>query len=365
MWQDTALTRLLKIDVPIVQGPFGGGLSSHELTTAVSKAGGLGSFGANHLDPDQIRQLVSDLRKGTPRPFAVNLWIDHEDLGGQAISAEEFEARIDVFRPMLDALGLERPSRPARFGMKYEDQVAALLDAKPAVFSFVYGVPDAETLKACRARGIVTIGTATSVPEAVMLEEAGVDAIVATGLEAGGHRVSFLHSAEESLTGTFALVQLVRAAVRCPVIAAGGIAQGKAVAAALTLGADGVQVGTAFLATDESGASAPHRDILWSPEASHTRLTRAFTGRLARGVPNALSRMVDTSLLGAAPYPVQSWITGTLKAAAIAQGRADLMLLWAGQAAPLRRHRSAEAVFADLVAEASAAFGANGMHDHG
>jgi nitronate monooxygenase len=180
--------------------------------------------------------------------------------------------------------------------------------------------------------------------------------LVATGMEAGGHRVSFLRSAEDSLTGTLALVPVVADRVSVPVIAAGGIADGRGIAAALTLGAQGVQLGTAFLACEESGASAPHREALFGEGARYTALTRAFTGRLARGLRNHFLEDMAARKPPLFPYPIQSWFTGTFRQAAMEQGRADLISLWAGQAAPLLRHRKAGALFAELVRDTTALF---------
>ena len=206
-------------------------------------------------------------------------------------------------------------------------------------------------LRRCRELEIVTIGAATTPDEAVALETAGVDMVVATGFEAGGHRVSFLRPAEESLTGTFALVPQVADAVDVPVIAAGGIADGRGVAAALTLGAQAVQIGTAFLACTESATSAIHRDALFSPAAKRTALTRAFSGRLARGIRNRFMEELRSHESALPMYPVQNWLTGIMKPSAIAQGRSELMSLWAGQGAPLLRHCHAAALFRALVEE--------------
>ena len=246
---------------------------------------------------------------------------------------------------------MEIPKRPARFSPPYEEQIAALLEAKPAVFSFVFGIPSAEILKRCRELDIVTLGAATTPDEAIALERAGVDMIVATGFEAGGHRVSFLRSAEDSLTGTFALIPQVADAVKVPVIAAGGIADGRGIAAALMLGAQGVQIGTAFLACKESAASHVHREQLFSTNAKFTALTRAFSGRLARGIRNRFMDELQQHTEKLPMYPVQNWLTGQMKPAAIAQNRHDLMSLWSGQAAPLLRHRNAAELFDALIEE--------------
>lgn len=351
MWKTNSLANLLSIEVPIIQGPFGGGLSSVELTAAVSQAGGLGSFGAHHLPPEQIVATVKALRAKTSKPFALNLWVDGHDAAASQYTSAHFDRHMERLRPFFEALGLELPTRPARFGQVFDEQIEAVLQSPPPVLSFVFGVPSPEVIRACRARGIVTIGTATTPEEAVAVEAAGLDALVATGQEAGGHRAAFLKAPEEGLIGTFALVQLVRTRVRLPIIAAGAIADGRAVASMLVLGADGVQVGTAFLACEESGASETQRKAMFSKEVRETVLTRVFSGRLARSIRNHFTDTMAAHECDAAPYPIQGWMTGQLKAAAIAQDRADLMSLWAGQAVPLLRHRRATDLFADLVKE--------------
>jgi nitronate monooxygenase len=188
--------------------------------------------------------------------------------------------------------------------------------------------------------------------------------LVATGAEAGGHRVSFLQSPGTVLMGTFSLLPQVRQAVRIPVIAAGGIANGRGIAAALTLGADAAQVGTAFLACDESGANALHRAALFSDAAKRTMLTRAFSGRLARVIRNGFAETMEGHAGDIAPYPAQSWLTGTLRAAAIEQGRSDLIPLYAGQSASLLRIRSASGLFHALVSETDDAFGNSALRSH-
>jgi nitronate monooxygenase len=198
----------------------------------------------------------------------------------------------------------------------------------------------------CKKRGILTVGTATTIAEAVALEDAGCDAIAATGFEAGGHRVSFLKSSEESLHGTFSLTQIVAPRVKVPVIAAGGIVDARGVKAALMLGAQGVQVGTAFLACDESGASPEHRAALFSAQSMETVLTRTYSGRLARGIRNRLVNEMPTNI---SPYPIQVWFLNRLKAAARAQGRTDLVSVWCGQSAPNLKHHTVPALMAELT----------------
>jgi nitronate monooxygenase len=262
-WYDTPAARRLGLRYPIVQGPFGGGLSSPALAAAVSNAGGLGSYGAQGLTPDGIRTVVADIRQRTARPFAINLWVSTEDPGAAAVTTAGFAAALEPLLPLYRELGVEPPGPRHGDHPTFAGQAEALIDLRVPVISVVFGVPDRATVEACHAHGIVIMGAATTVDEALALEAGGLDLVVASGFEAGGHRPSFLRPAEASLTGTFALVPRVVDAVRLPVVAAGGIADGRTVAAALTLGAQGVQVGTAFLACDESNAAPGHRAALF------------------------------------------------------------------------------------------------------
>jgi nitronate monooxygenase len=351
MWNETEVTKRLNIRYPIIQGPFGGGLSSTTLVAAVSNAGGLGSFGAHHLTPAQLRDVATAIRTLTTHPFAMNLWVGDHDSNGHQISQEEFDANLARLRPYYQELGIPEPSYPERFGQRFDEQIEALLEVRPPVFSFVFGIPPRSVLEECRRRGIRTIGTVTTIAEAQLLDEAQVDLIVASGFEAGGHRASFVKSPEESLTGTFALIPKVVDRVHTPVVAAGGIADGRGVAAALALGAQGVQIGTAFLACEESNVSPAHRDKLFSPDADNTALTRVYSGRLARGIRNRFMDEMAPYVQDLPPYPSQGWFTGQFKKAALEQGRSDVISLWAGQAAPLLRDRNAATLLEHLVAE--------------
>lgn len=353
-WIRGAVAQRLGLARPIVQGPFGGGLSSVDLVTAVSDAGGLGSFGAHLLDGAGIADVAKAIRSRTNRPFALNLWLPFEDSEGPLVDDAGYEDYIGLLAPFYVELGIDPPARPERFTPCFDEQMEAVFDAHPAAFSFVFGVPSPWILDRCRTLGIATIGTATTPDEAVALDAAGVDLIVATGFEAGGHRVSFLRQPEDCLTGSLSLIPQVVDAVHAPVIAAGGIADGRGIVAALALGAQAVQIGTAFLACDESNASALHRERLFSDDAKHTGLTRAFSGRLARGLSNRLMEQLRRKEDALAPYPVQSWLTGTMRPAAEAQGRTDLMSLWAGQSSPLLRHRSASSLMIALTQEVEA-----------
>lgn len=341
--------RRLGIEHPIVQGPFGGGLSTVELAATVSNLGGLGSYGAHMQAPEVIMDTVARLRAATTRPFAVNLWVSDHDAGGEAVDEAAFERAWSLFRHYFEELGLPKPPHRERVHPSFDAQVEALLEAAPPVFSFVFGIPSKSILAACRARGIVTIGAATTLAEALALEGAGVDLIVATGAEAGGHRPSFLDTAEASLHGTFALVQLVSRRVKVPVIAAGGIADAAGIRAAMLLGAQAAQVGTAFLACEESGTNSEHRALLFDEAARRTTLTRAFTGRLARGIRNRWTEEMREHEASLPPFPLTGWFTSQLRAAAMAAGRTDLVSLWSGQIAPNLEYREAAALMRSLV----------------
>lgn len=343
-WRDTALTRALGIELPIVLGPFGG-LSSVALTAAVSNAGGLGSFGLYGYDAERIRATALALREHTGRPFVVNLWLPSGDQNPQTDDSS-FRAWMAPLEQYFAELGIALPSQPPRFLPDFDEQFDALLNARPAVASFVFGVPSEDQIEQLHSVGTRVIGTATTVAEGRVLAAAGVDAVIATGFEAGGHRVSFLAEPENSLIGLFALVPQLVDAVDVPVIAAGGIADARGVAAALTLGASAAQLGTAFLVCTESAISDAHRSRILgadteSTDAESTVLTRVFSGRLARGIPNRMLRELESSETAPAPFPVQNWLTAHVKAEAARRGDSELMSLWAGQAASLVRQRDA------------------------
>lgn len=349
-WGNGRLEDLLGVEYPIVQGPFGGGLSTVRLAAAVSQAGGLGSFGAHHLHPDDITALVAGLRAATDRPFAVNLWVPLHGEPRSMPRGAELRAAVDRIRPFYDELGLDADALTADIHLPdYDSQVAALLAARPPAVSFVMGVPSPGVVAEARRLGIRTVGTATTVAEAIAVEKAGLDAVVASGSDAGGHRGAFLRPVGESLVGTFALIPQVADAVSIPVVAAGGIADGRGITAALALGADGVQIGTAFLGTEESGASAVHRAALHSDASRTTVLTRLFSGRTARGIPNRLIHELAYAEGEVPLYPVQNALMQPLRRAAAELGSADYVSLWAGQAAPLARPGTAQACFQALV----------------
>src|SRR6202166_1834962 len=351
-WNENRLTAKLGIDYPVIQGPLGG-LSSQKLTAAVSNFGGLGSFGAHGLTPEAIKEAIAEIRSLTSKPFAMNLWVSMEDECARTLDEVAFNRALATLAAHLDALGAARPKYKPYSPLRFEDQARALLEAKVPVFSFIIGIPPREILDECRTKGIVTIGGATTPDEAAALNDPGVDAIVASGFEAGGHRGSFLRSAEDSLTGTLSLVPQIVDIVDVPVIAAGGIGDARGVIAAMALGAEAVQLGTAFLACAESGASRLHRETLRRRNAGHTAMTKGFTGRLARGIHNRVMEDLNRNGTEILPYPLQRELVRNLAIAAEAVGRADLVPMWAGQSANLSTCTDVSAFLTSLVEEVS------------
>jgi nitronate monooxygenase len=352
MWYNTKVTKLLGIQYPILQGPMGGGFSTPALLAAVSNAGGLGSLGAYTLTPEEILEADKAIREVTANPYNINLWVSDVDEDLINYPQEKLEKIKLLFKPYFDELGIPLPELSANIPSKFEKQVETLFKIRPAVFSFIFGIPSKEILAESRRLGIKTIGAATTLDEAMALEEAQVDAIVAAGFEAGGHRPSFLRPAQDSFTGLFTLIQQLKTKVKTPVIAAGGIADAKGIVAALALGADAVQLGTAFLGTAESGATPLHKKMLFSDEAKYTTLSKSLTGRTGRMIPNRISADVpfETEVL---PFPLQTKLLGPLKVAALAQGRTEMISFWAGQNATSLKHHSAGQLMQSLIDETS------------
>lgn len=332
----SALARRLGLTRPVVLAPMAGGIGTPALAAAVSEAGGLGSLGAAYLTPGQITEAVADLRARTARPFAVNLFAPGHPAPPTPAQVGAAAAEL---APFCAALGLAPPTLPARAAEDFAGQFAAVLEARPTVFSFAFGRLDAGQLAALRARGILSLGTATGLDEARQLARDGVDGVVVQGGAAGGHRGGWEDAGDE-LAGTLDLTRRAAAALDVPVIAAGGLMTHADVQAALDAGASLAQCGTAFLRADEAGTSAPYRAALAAGTAP-TGLTRSFSGRPARGLVNALSAAVRAPL----PYPYQNALTRELRAAGARAGEAGVLSLWAGEGYRLGREGTA----ADLL----------------
>ena len=340
----------LGIQFPIIQAPMAG-VSTPQLAAAVSNAGGLGSLGIGPSPVEQARQMIEQTRALTSRPFNVNLFCHAP---AQADAARE-AAWLQHLAPLFAEAGMPVPSTiKAGYKSFIEDEqtFAMLLETRPAVVSFHFGLPAAERIQALRQAGIYLMATATNLHEARLIEQAGIDAIVAQGIEAGGHRGMFDPAADDERLSTSVLVRLLAQHTRLPVIAAGGIMDGAGIRAALELGAAAAQLGTAFILCPESSANAAYRQALQSERAGTTRLSASLSGRPARGM---LNRLISHGEAAGSPppadYPIAYDAAKQLNAAASQHGNHEFAAQWAGQGAPLARELPAAELMQRLVAE--------------
>ncbi|MEU1510638.1 nitronate monooxygenase [Streptomyces sp. NPDC005811] len=344
---------------PIVQAPMAGGVSVPPLAAAVSEAGGLGFLAGGYKTADGMYQEIKQLRGLTGRPFGVNLFMpqpEYPETGAVQLYAEQLAGEVTWYETELGDPDSGRDDG-------YDAKIAVLLDDPVPVVSFHFGVPAADTLKSLRRAGTFTLVTVTSAEEALAVERAGADAVIVQGTEAGGHQGTHKDIPENdgSALGLLALLGQVREAVGLPVVAAGGIMRGSQIAAVLAAGASAAQLGTAFLATPESGAQAVHKAALTDPLFVRTELTRAFSGRPARGLVNRFLR--EHGPYAPAAYPEVHHLTSPLRKAAAKAGDAQGMALWAGQGHRMARELPAAELVEVLVAELAAARAASAEGD--
>lgn len=315
------------------------------LVAAVSNAGGMGFFGAAYNAPEQIARDCADARALTSKPFGLNLFVGPE----LEPPPDSIIDEVAAINRLHDELGIP-PLIPRLLpAFSFDDQLAAVIASDVNVFSFTFGALPGPALRALHERGVFVVGTATTVEEAIILERSGVDAIAAQGSEAGAHRGTFAGDFEMAMVGTMALVPQIVRRVRIPVIAAGGIMDGRGIAAALSLCAQAVQMGTAFLVTDECGVAEAYKEAVLSARDDSTRLTRAFSGRPARGIVNRAMRELEAA--GFLDYPYQNSLTRAMRTAAAQQNRAEYLSLWCGQGAPMARRMPAGDLVRTLVRE--------------
>jgi nitronate monooxygenase len=350
---ETVLMRRFNLSHPVIQAPMAGGGDTPELVAAVCESGALGFIGGAYLTPEQIMETGRAVRARTSRPFGINLFAPQPP----AEPPSDLEPALRRVAPFFAELGLPVPTMPARTGIAFDEQLSTALQTDASVFSFTFGMLPQKSIEAIRSRGMFLMGTATTVDEAVLLEKAGVDAVVAQGSEAGGHRGTFAADFNAAMVGTMSLVPQVVDAVKVPVVASGGIMDGRGIAAALALGASAVQMGTAFLTCHEAGVPEVYKQAIVSAREHETRITRAFSGRPARGIVNRFMTEVefkqgDDAIL---PFPLQNLLTRPLRTAAAKQGRAEFLSLWAGQGVRLARRQSASDLIARLAKETDAA----------
>jgi nitronate monooxygenase len=324
-----ALARRIGVKLPIVAAPMAGA-AGPELAIAALKAGALGSLPCALLSPEQMREQSAHVRTATGGPVHLNFFC--HDMPDEI----DETAWRDLLAPYYTAYGVAPPEGPGVMRLPFSDEHCATVEEiRPEIVSFHFGLPGPALLARVKATGALVFASATTVREAQWLEAQGVDAVIAQGAEAGGHASYFLDGSPATHMGLFALLPQIADAVDVPVIAAGGIADGRGMAAAFLLGASGVQIGTAFLHGPESRITPMHRAALAGPDAAHTQFTRLFTGRPARGIPNRLMRDLGVMNPAAPPFPHAGTALAPLKAAAEAQGDAGFSSLWAGQASLL------------------------------
>ncbi|MER5215841.1 nitronate monooxygenase [Streptomyces sp. NPDC002838] len=351
---------------PIVQAPMAGGVSVPKLAAAVCEAGGLGFLAAGYKTADGLYQEIKQLRSLTARPFGVNVFMPQPEYPGAstgstgaATAAPPSAAAVDVYAHQLagEAAWYETELGDPESGRDdgYDAKLAVLLDNPVPVVSFHFGVPSRDVLDSLRRAGTFTLVTATTAEEAFAVEQAGADAVIAQGVEAGGHQGTHRDIPENdgSGIGLLSLIAQIRETVRIPIVAAGGIMRGSQIAAALAAGASAAQLGTAFLATPESGANAAHKQALTNPLYVRTELTRAFSGRPARGLVNRFLR--EHGPYAPAAYPEIHHLTSPLRKAAAKAGDAQGMALWAGQGHRMARELPAGQLVEVLAGELAAA----------
>ncbi|WHY75148.1 nitronate monooxygenase [Neobacillus sp. WH10] len=335
MWEND-LTRVLNINYPIIQAPMAGGPTTSELVAAVSNAGGLGMIGAGYLRPDQLRNQICEIRRLTDKPFGVNLFVPNRYTADEG----KLQTANTLLQPIREELQVEEEPVHPTFEQDiktFQDQLNIIMEEKIPICSFTFGIPSPQIIMKLKELSIVLIGTATTVKEAVLNENAGMDAVVVQGVEAGGHRGTFYGKDSESLIGLMSLIPQVADVIRLPLIAAGGIMDGRGIMAAKFLGAIGVQMGTAFLLCEESGANNLHKEAIMKATEDQVVLTRAFSGKMARGLHNSFIEKMKNYEEVLPDYPLQNELTKAIRKTSATKGTTGHMSLWSGQSPRLAK----------------------------
>ncbi len=354
MWNQNNVTKLLGTEYPIIQAGMAGGVTTPSLVATVSNSGGFGTLGAGYMTPDDMKEAINQIQAQTNRPFGVNLFIPETSVRSEEQITNAVKI-LDQYKKELFIMGQEESITDPQ--LDFGKQVEVIISEKIPVCSFTFGIPTKEIVKELKKEGITVIGTATTVEEALINEESGVDIIVVQGSEAGGHRGTFLHSFDQSMIGTFSLVPQVVDEVKIPVIAAGGIMDGRGVTAALALGAEGVQMGTAFLTCKESGAQAVHKKAIINALETDTVITSVFSGKPARGLANTFTKEMQVHGDLFPPYPVQNLLTKELRKEAGKQSNPEFMSLWSGQSPRLSKDQSVNDLIQSVVQQVGETLG--------
>lgn len=350
----TPLCEVLNIKYPIIQAGMAGGSTTVELIANVCNAGGLGSLGAAYMMPDDIRKTIKDIRQQTDRPFAVNLFCV-EDLNTPSDKKHENEVK-EVLISLGKNLSITEDHIQFQTPDLFNERFQVLIEEEVPIISTAFGILPDDKMEAVKQRKIKVISMVTTVKEAVIAEKAGVDVIVAQGSDAGGHRSTFdiKENPQGANIGTFSLIPQVVENVNIPVVAAGGVMNGRGLVAALALGAQGVQVGTKFLGSKESGIHPLYKKALFNSTEEHTVITKNFSGRPARGIKNRFIEEFDRTGVPPLAYPIQNTATSNIRTEAFKQNQVEYMALWAGQGLGLIHHENhAEMIIKEFMDEAN------------
>lgn len=343
------LTKVLGIQHPIIQAPMAGGITTSRLVAEVSNSGALGMIGAGYMTPQQMREQIREIKTLSSYPFGINLFVPNEF----SRTEEEIEEVNQLLKPILRQLGVHESAGEMpdfnEIKATFHEQIKVVIDEQVPVCSFTFGIPPREIIENLKQQGITVIGTATTVKEAIEIEKSGMDVIVVQGSEAGGHRGHFLDGHRESLVGLMSLIPQVADLVNIHVVAAGGIMDGRGLTASLCLGAQGVQMGTAFLTCLESGASDVHIEEILNAKEDEIVLTRSFSGKWARGVKNNFISDMQPFEDSFPPFPIQNTLTQQMRQAASSQQNREYMSLWSGQSPRLAKNQSVKALIQDVV----------------
>jgi nitronate monooxygenase len=347
------ITELLKIEYPIIQAPMAGGVTTSKLVAEVSNSGGLGMIGAGYMTPNQIREQIKEIKQLTSCPFGINLFVPNEF----DVIEEEVKSINEILNPIREHLNLLRKDsfEILKFDTVYKtfiEQINVVIEEKVPICSFTFGIPSKTEIAELKNNNIILVGTATTVSEAVENEQAGMDIVVVQGSEAGGHRGNFINDYQASLVGSMSLIPQVVDNVSIPVVAAGGIMDGRGLIASICLGAKGVQMGTAFLTCIESGAHKLHKEAILNANEDYTILTRSFSGKWARGIKNQFILEMQRHERFLPDFPVQNTLTQDIRKTASAQDNKNFMSLWSGQSPRLAKSQSVSTLINNIIKEA-------------
>jgi nitronate monooxygenase len=347
------MTELLKIEYPIIQAPMAGGITTSNLVAEVSNAGGLGMIGAGYMTPNQIREQIKEIKQLTKDPFGINLFIPSDF----TYTESEINSVNQLLQPIRNQLQIhqEHPIDIPTYDQlvkTFNEQIKVVIEERVPVCSFTFGIPSEEVITELKTNGIILFGTATTVEEAIEVEKAGMDMVVVQGSEAGGHRGNFIRESHESIVGLMSLIPQIVDHVSIPVIAAGGIMDGRGLMASQCLGAMGVQMGTAFLTCIESGANQIYKEAILHAREDQIVLTRAFSGKWARGIKNKFIADMEKHEDILPEFPVQNALTQPIRKASSSQQNADYLSLWSGQSPRLAKNLSVCGLFNTIITEA-------------